>query len=257
MKDSKKILTGALIGAIITNIPFIADSVKKAINVTIGGITVNYKGKNQDFKDVKGNKVEPINYNGTIYLPIRALTNMLTTEKIEWNQKEQTVTIGEVKEETKEELKKEETNKEGTKKEGTKKEETKKDEDIIQKDITDNVEKDYQKQKTENITNATHIKLFDEVIEKEKEEIAKEYKDKFIKIKGKVSSIDTAKGANIITLQDEQSDALKVRLYVTNPESVKETYKVKPNDISTFIGKIEIIKNNLVITNTYLVTDNN
>lgn len=40
-------------------------------------ITVNYNGVKQSFTDTSGNAVYPISYNGSTYLPVRAVSNLL------------------------------------------------------------------------------------------------------------------------------------------------------------------------------------
>lgn len=47
----------------------------------------------QSFQDINGNNVYPIIYNGSTYLPIRAVSKLMN-EPIEWNNKTKTVIIG-------------------------------------------------------------------------------------------------------------------------------------------------------------------
>jgi hypothetical protein len=75
-------------------IPAFASSQKKTITVTMGGIKIYIDGNIQVPKDVNGNTVEPIIYNGTTYLPVRALTGMLTDKEVAWDQEKQSVYIG-------------------------------------------------------------------------------------------------------------------------------------------------------------------
>lgn len=58
------------------------------------GITVKYNGETQALKDASGSTVYPITYNGTTYLPVRAVSNMLGIA-VDWDQATQTVLLGE------------------------------------------------------------------------------------------------------------------------------------------------------------------
>lgn len=55
-------------------------------------ISIEYKEKVQTFTDVNGNVVYPLTYEGTTYLPVRALSNMYGAE-IEWNGTNSRITI--------------------------------------------------------------------------------------------------------------------------------------------------------------------
>lgn len=57
-------------------------------------ITVTYNGNTQTLKDAAGNTVYPVSYNGTTYLPVRAVSNMLGIE-VEWDGATQTVILSE------------------------------------------------------------------------------------------------------------------------------------------------------------------
>jgi hypothetical protein len=71
-----------------------AASLLKEIKVSIGGIQIYVDGNLQKPMDANGNVVEPMIYNGTTYLPVRALTGMLTDKEVSWDSKTQTVYIG-------------------------------------------------------------------------------------------------------------------------------------------------------------------
>lgn len=56
------------------------------------GITVTYNGNPQTLKDAAGNTVYPISYEGTTYLPVRAVSNMLGVD-VDWDGATQTVIL--------------------------------------------------------------------------------------------------------------------------------------------------------------------
>lgn len=55
-------------------------------------ISIEYKEKIQTFEDVNGKTVYPLSYQGTTYLPVRAISNMYGAN-IEWNAENQQITI--------------------------------------------------------------------------------------------------------------------------------------------------------------------
>ena len=56
-------------------------------------ITIKLDGQTQTMYDAKGNRVYPITYNGTTYVPIRAVSNMLDID-VEWDGANNTVLLG-------------------------------------------------------------------------------------------------------------------------------------------------------------------
>ena len=71
---------------------FISDeneSVSPYLNQTI---SIEYKENIQTFKDVNGNVVYPLSYQGTTYLPVRAISNMYGAS-ILWNGETNTITL--------------------------------------------------------------------------------------------------------------------------------------------------------------------
>jgi len=99
---NKERLKGIIIGVIITLIlvptcSAFATPLLKQISVRMGGIKIVVDGETIIPKDADGNVVEPIIYNGTTYLPLRALTQAITkgTKPVDWDQANWTVYIGE------------------------------------------------------------------------------------------------------------------------------------------------------------------
>ena len=87
---------GLLAAAVIagSGLPAYAMSAFKQINVSMGGISLYVDGKLQVPTDVNGNEVEPLIYAGTTYLPVRALTGMLTDKPVEWDPNTESVYNG-------------------------------------------------------------------------------------------------------------------------------------------------------------------
>lgn len=93
----KKVLTSlvialALVGAF-TVAAQAADTLKQ-INAYLNyGITVKYNGETQVLKGADGSTVYPITYDGTTYLPVRAISNLLGIN-VDWDGATQTVILG-------------------------------------------------------------------------------------------------------------------------------------------------------------------
>lgn len=71
------------------------DNSTKAQNITLTvrpEYTVVIDGTTRTFYDAKGQKVDPIEYNGSIYLPIRAIGELMG-KTVGWNESTQTVTL--------------------------------------------------------------------------------------------------------------------------------------------------------------------
>lgn len=74
---------------------FASGPIKKQIDVLYNDIKLVVKGKTVTFgKDSNGKQIEPFIYNGTTYLPVRAVGEALG-EKIDWDGATQTVYVGE------------------------------------------------------------------------------------------------------------------------------------------------------------------
>lgn len=83
INHEKRFLKGLLCGALIAGVlsaPIVsnAGSILKQITVTQGGIEFYVDGKMVQPLDGNGKQVQPFVYDGTTYLPLRALPNALT-----------------------------------------------------------------------------------------------------------------------------------------------------------------------------------
>ena len=66
----------------------------QTIDVAMGGIKVYWDGVEKTLYDANGSKVEPMIYEGTTYVPLRAMSNLLGKE-VDWEQQTLSVYIGE------------------------------------------------------------------------------------------------------------------------------------------------------------------
>lgn len=69
-----------------------ASGVKQIKAVMDPGVTVSCNGEAQSMKDAAGNAVYPLFYNGTTYLPVRAVSNMLDVQ-VRWDGETKTVML--------------------------------------------------------------------------------------------------------------------------------------------------------------------
>ncbi|MCX7709344.1 MAG: extracellular solute-binding protein [Clostridia bacterium] len=95
---SKGMLKGIIIGFLVASILFSMTSaysaaLERTIKVLFSNIKVCVDGEYIDLKDASGKKVEPFIYNGTTYLPARAIAEALG-KSVEWSDKDNTVFIG-------------------------------------------------------------------------------------------------------------------------------------------------------------------
>lgn len=94
-KTVKGFATGVLASLLVaTTIAPAAASALREIRVAMGGIQIYVDGNLKKPTDVNGNVVEPMIYNGTTYLPVRAVTGMLTDKEVSWDGNKQIVYIG-------------------------------------------------------------------------------------------------------------------------------------------------------------------
>ena len=101
MKEKKHVqIRGFVTGVIVTVlvlclvVPAFADTVIKELRVAYGGISIYVDGDLQHPTNASGDPVEAMIYDGTTYLPVRALTNMLTDKAVNWDQDTRSVYIG-------------------------------------------------------------------------------------------------------------------------------------------------------------------
>lgn len=93
MKRVKSFLLGFLIGALIFgSITVFADTTE--IKAFLSDIKISLNGKVLELKDANNNSIQPIVYNGTTYLPVRAIGEIFD-KKIEWEQETSTIKISE------------------------------------------------------------------------------------------------------------------------------------------------------------------
>lgn len=72
-----------------------ADNNLESVNAFLNyGITIRYDGVAQTMYDVSGNRVYPLTYNGSTYLPVRAVSKMLSVP-VRWDGENNTVWLGE------------------------------------------------------------------------------------------------------------------------------------------------------------------
>lgn len=87
------LFAGVLIGTILTSGIAIATNSTTLYNVITNGIKIFVDGQKLNPKDANGNIVEPFIYNGTTYLPVRAVANALG-KTVYWDESNYTVYLG-------------------------------------------------------------------------------------------------------------------------------------------------------------------
>lgn len=94
MKNKKSFIAGMLTMLLIMTliVPAAATVGKVTKELEYRDISVTLDGKKLDLKDAKGNPVEPFMFEGTNYLPVRALAESLGL-KVSWNGKTSTVVL--------------------------------------------------------------------------------------------------------------------------------------------------------------------
>lgn len=87
------LIAGMLIGAMLTGGIAIAANTTTLYDVIINGVKIVVDGQKLNPTDVNGNRVEPIIYNGTTYLPVRAVANAFG-KAVYWDGPNYTVYLG-------------------------------------------------------------------------------------------------------------------------------------------------------------------
>ena len=95
MKNKKfiKVITITTLIATIFCTSVFAKQITETISVIYDNIKIIIDGSQLHPTDVNGNTVEPFIYNGTTYLPVRAIANAFNKE-VGWNPETMTVTLG-------------------------------------------------------------------------------------------------------------------------------------------------------------------
>ncbi|MBQ8299599.1 MAG: N-acetylmuramoyl-L-alanine amidase [Clostridia bacterium] len=93
--ENNKVLIGK--GDIVTSTVKTVDSFEKGkneeVNLTLSkSLVVEYQDKAQTFKDANEVIVYPLSYEGTTYLPVRAISNMYGAS-VDWNEENQRITL--------------------------------------------------------------------------------------------------------------------------------------------------------------------
>ena len=72
----------------------LASNAARQITATLDpGISIVYNNQKQDLKDANGNAVYPIAYNGTTYVPVRAVSGIFS-QPVDWDSATETVYLG-------------------------------------------------------------------------------------------------------------------------------------------------------------------
>lgn len=89
----KKIVLGFLMGAIITaSLPSMAKQSAEMIQVLYDNIKIFKNGRPIEPKDVNGKIVEPFTYNGTTYLPLRSVCDIIG-KQVAWDEESKSVLV--------------------------------------------------------------------------------------------------------------------------------------------------------------------
>ena len=96
VKDKiKGLAAGIIIGAAAAGGTAIAANTTTLYDVMSGGVKIVVDGRKINPTDANGNAVEPIIYNGTTYLPVRAVANAMG-KAVYWDGPEYTVYLGDM-----------------------------------------------------------------------------------------------------------------------------------------------------------------
>ena len=102
MKNRKRIISALIMAAILLSVSYFAYAagVTKNIEVAYTGVSIYVEGKLIDPRDANGNPVEPFIYEGTTYLPVRAISEALG-KPVDWNAQANRIDIDDPNRETK------------------------------------------------------------------------------------------------------------------------------------------------------------
>lgn len=92
-KRVQGLVAAALAGIILASGTVFAKQATEKISVIYDNIKILIDGKEFKPTDVNGNAVEPFIYNGTTYLPVRAIANAFDKD-VDWEAQTSTVTLG-------------------------------------------------------------------------------------------------------------------------------------------------------------------
>ena len=92
-KRLQGLVAGVLIGVMLTSGAVFSKQASETIGVIYDNIKILIDGKEYKPTDANGNAVEPFIYNGTTYLPVRAIANAFDKE-VDWEAQTSTVTLG-------------------------------------------------------------------------------------------------------------------------------------------------------------------
>jgi hypothetical protein len=97
-RRSRLVITIATIFVIflVSGVAVYAKQMEQSIKVIYNNIKIVIDGKEFKPKDAKGNDLEPFVYNGTTYLPVKAIANAFGKDVV-WDAKTSTIKIGEQK----------------------------------------------------------------------------------------------------------------------------------------------------------------
>lgn len=94
LKRLQGVVIGLLIGTLLTGSLVFAKTGTETIEALYNNIKIYVDGVKIDSKDVNGNAVEPFIYNGTTYLPVRAVGEAIG-KQVSWDGETQSVYLGE------------------------------------------------------------------------------------------------------------------------------------------------------------------
>lgn len=86
----KSFILGVCVALTLTSIISVS---AQNIDVIMNGIKIYWDGVEKTLTDANGKKVEPMIYQGTTYVPLRAMSNLMGKE-VDWNQADMAVYVG-------------------------------------------------------------------------------------------------------------------------------------------------------------------